>query len=288
MLLKPFAAVIAALLSCSIFVQAIGMPAACLSSSNTEQPEVADSLPSGRAALQAIVDAGFPVDQRGSRQARFIDAATKLGDQYAAMYRRNHADADLVKAVYYYELVSGLRNGIDSELGDQVILIRARNKVCKQLALWYETGVLPADNIGSLYVGHVVDVRNLSLDNTCMGSIADTGGLSLQFIYGNAQLVQDAQKGLRHALRLAADTAPGRKIVISGNPGNSRLETQLAWERMKTITGFLVDNGWSADRIILNYGQTVLPGRVQLRLSDDGEDGPAALPPPAPRIWEEE
>lgn len=288
MLLKPFVAVIATLLSCSIFVQAIGIPAVCLPSSNTEQPEVADSLPPGRAALQAIVDAGFPVGSPGSKQARFIGAATKLGDQYAAIYRRNHADADLVKAVYYYELVSGLRNGTDAELGDQVTLISARNKVCKQLALWYETGVLPADNIGSLYVGHVVDVRNLSLDSACMGSITDTGGLSLQFIYGNAQLVQDVQNGLRQALRLAADTAPGRKIVISSNPGNGRLETQLAWERMKTITGLLVDNGWSADRIILNYGQTVPPGRVQLRLSAAGEDGPAVLPPPAPRIWEEE
>lgn len=238
---------------------------------------------------QKIVKSGLPVYSEDgayiNRQVQYIRSAALLGDHFLAGYNKSHQPSDLQKAMKYYDLVTPLSSGTDSDLGDNLKTITERNKVCRKVAALFNSGTIPLESVKGIYARHAIDITKADFPGSFTGSLTGASGITIRFVAGNAQLTAEAKNGLQE-LAAALKSNAGQKIVVSSGAENSYLAQQLSWEHVHVVIQLLTENGMDSGRFIFmsNSGMGGVD-ETQLRFAAADEEGPALLPPPAPGIW---
>lgn len=108
---------------------------------------------------------------------------------------------------------------------------------------------------------------------------------NVMFAKNSSKLTEDATR----LLAVVADRMrnnPNCKVVIIGYCAGNKHEQQRSWDRVESITGYLVEKeGVSRDRIIFKYGEEGGDcDTVDIRSANDGEEGVNAVPAPHPNL----
>ena len=217
------------------------------------------------------------------QQLQYISACNQLGDYYLAQYYAGDAGAIGI-AMRYYTPVTFFTDETDSKLGANERAIRARNRMCKKVAVLYNKGLWPIDSMKSIFTGRYINAATVNLHNALGADWADSGMAHIRFVYGNSRLTKDAQRTLRQLLyRLPG--APEKKIFVSGNNGNTSKTQEVSWEQTNAVIEFMIaHSAIKKERFIFHYDGEGNESSVLVRFAKDGEDGPYTVPPPHPDL----
>ncbi|RYY40890.1 MAG: hypothetical protein EOO08_04140 [Chitinophagaceae bacterium] len=108
---------------------------------------------------------------------------------------------------------------------------------------------------------------------------------SINFSGNNANLSSDA-KSMMASVAARLRNSPGCKIVVIGYCQSTKAEQQRSWERVNAVINYMVEKeGLDAGRFIFQYGQQGGDcNTVDLRVANEGEEGPANVPAPHPNL----
>lgn len=111
----------------------------------------------------------------------------------------------------------------------------------------------------------------------CSGILTDT----LQYSGQEYRLSKNMQQQLIK-LKEQMLANPDCKVVVSGNSGGSKFNSQLSWDRVATVIDQMADkNNIDRNRFIFIYDNEEGPENgVTYRAAQVGEDGPSYVAPP--------
>jgi outer membrane protein OmpA-like peptidoglycan-associated protein len=116
------------------------------------------------------------------------------------------------------------------------------------------------------------------------GPCSNIGSGTLMFTSGSSRITP----GMQAQLASLADQMRANatcKVVVMGNPGESKAEQQRSWDRVNAVIEYMSEkNNIDRNRFIFKYEGGAAPNSVMYRVANEGETGESNIPPPHPNL----
>lgn len=103
---------------------------------------------------------------------------------------------------------------------------------------------------------------------------------------GYVTLSESGKKSLDSLLATVGKDPVCKVVIATGDAYYSEAGQQVAWEKVESVRKYMVDKGFNAKKMIIQYWETGLGTELIVRSAMNGEDGPSSIPPPHPAISE--